>query len=875
MNGQYSIKGYIYQSLVALLDSFESDWESICVEPNDESEKVDIRWNYPDGKIIVVQVKSSKNTFSLSSIKNWAKELIDSTPNASEYKLVLIGNVAASVNDKIGNIVIENKNMSIDDFQSIIIQKINSFFEYNGKTVISTNLCKLFAQALNHKILENSVTGKVVIRDEFKKYLLDSFSAIEDQLKKSPYSLILPDKPVQNEDVRTTIMNNILKLFGWKNMTKGESQSLYNEKLGKDIVYSLDYWADYESPLKDNSKDLLYINSNFYIDHSQDIHTEIKEGLYGFDIVRDKLVKQKNLAVDSSYEYYIYFILSLTDNDTGQPIISSSLFKDNLLNKNVIYYLIDNAKLSFLLSSIITAKNYRPSTPVKFLYPITEDNSDVQKIGKRGTYMPPQFLNSSILPIIKEDQNKISVLLFCSDEFNLVHLKKLIWLSLRLTSGLANEYILYFPDYDSSKENIVTEVLRSYENNDLNLRVDKISFIKIDSLKLIPSCLNETFIDESYNESRNKCIRIKPHLIEYLPYGDSMRPFLSSDAVKSIDLKVFLSKKGIFFKSADKKKIVQLMTSMLFSSNDIEAIVDIVNINEKPLSTASKQYHLFDSADHKNIINKAVTYIQIDRLQSNLKANVISSETVQNDNGSVTIKTYIEEINPNKQALVNAVSSVSQVTISVDSRTKKLEFTKEYNSRPARVLSDRLVDRIVKQLMQYNMIEDKADEVLFSSFSNLERANYLLSFTNIDSSNIFTDFNAKSIKYMFDEGATLPQEYEDKKGKECITQLKGKNLDSIRELQDPTLKSIILCEEITINYKFKIRDITGNYFVVINFSDALKNKPNPDGIFIYSPKCYINNNCKEKVKSIQSIEKELKIELNRLVKEKLKTFNKI
>lgn len=876
MNGQYSIKGYIYQSLVALLDSFESDWESICVEPNDESEKVDIRWNYPDGKIIVVQVKSSKNTFSLSSIKNWAKVLIDSTPNASEYKLVLIGNVAANVNDKIENVIIENKNMSIDDFQSIIMQKINSFFEHNGKTAISTKLCRLFAQALNHKILENSVTGKVVLRDEFKKYLLDSFSAIEDQLKKSPYSLILPDNPIQNEDVRTTIMNNILKLFGWKNMTKGESQSLYNEKLGKDIVYSLDYWSDYESPLKDNSRDLLYINSCFDEDYSKDIHAEIKEDLYGFVIVRDKLVKQKNLAVNRSYEYYVDFILSLADNDKVQSTINgSSLFREYLLNKNVIYYLVDNVKLNFLLSSIITAKNYRPSTPVKFLYPITEDNSDVQKIGKRGTYMPPQFLNSAILPIIKEDQSKISVLLFCSDEFNLEHLKKLIWLSLRLTSGLANEYILYFPDYDSSKENIVTEVLRSYGNNDLNLTVDKISFIKIESLKLIPSCLNETFIDESYNESRNKCIRIKPHLIEYLPYGDSMRPFLASDAVKSIDLKAFLSKKGIFFKSADKKKIVQLMTSMLFSSNDIEALVDIVNINEKPLSTASKQYHLFDSADHKNIINKAVSYIQIDSLQCNLKANVISSETVQNDNGSVTIKTYIEEINPNKQALVNAVSSISQVTISVDSRTKKLEFTKEYNSRPARVLSDRLVDGIAKQLMQNNMIEDKADEVLFSSFSNLERANYLLSFTNIDSSNIFTDFNAKSIKYMFDEGATLPQEYEDKKGKECITQLKGKNLDSIRELQDTTLKSIILCEEISINYRFKIRDITGNYFVVINFSDALKNKPNPDGIFIYSPKCYINNNCKEKVKSIQSLEKELKIEFNRLVKEKLRIFNKI
>ena len=93
MNGQYSIKGYLYQSLVALLDSFETDWESVCVEPNDESEKVDIRWTYSDGRIVVVQVKSSINPFYLSSIRKWAKELTNLTPNASEYKLVLIGNI--------------------------------------------------------------------------------------------------------------------------------------------------------------------------------------------------------------------------------------------------------------------------------------------------------------------------------------------------------------------------------------------------------------------------------------------------------------------------------------------------------------------------------------------------------------------------------------------------------------------------------------------------------------------------------------------------------------------------------------------------------------------------------------------------------------
>ena len=68
MNGQYSIKGYLYQSLVALLDSFGSNWESICVEPNNESEKVDIRWNYSNGEIVVALVDDS------ATVKTFYKE---------------------------------------------------------------------------------------------------------------------------------------------------------------------------------------------------------------------------------------------------------------------------------------------------------------------------------------------------------------------------------------------------------------------------------------------------------------------------------------------------------------------------------------------------------------------------------------------------------------------------------------------------------------------------------------------------------------------------------------------------------------------------------------------------------------------------------
>ena len=134
MNGQYAIKGYLLQSLVALLDSFETDWETVCVEPNDESEKVDIKWTYSNGSKKAVQVKSSKNLIAHSAAKKWAKELEDSTPNAN-LELVLVGEIIDNkINNKIGNVSVVKKSLSIEDFEDIILTKINSFFEKMAKT---------------------------------------------------------------------------------------------------------------------------------------------------------------------------------------------------------------------------------------------------------------------------------------------------------------------------------------------------------------------------------------------------------------------------------------------------------------------------------------------------------------------------------------------------------------------------------------------------------------------------------------------------------------------------------------------------------------------------------------------------------------------
>ncbi len=884
MNGQYAIKGYLLQSLVALLDSFETIWETVCVEPNDESEKVDIKWTYSNGSIKAVQVKSSKNPIILSHAKKWANDLFEKTPNADKYELTLVGYVEPKLrtlpNNMINNVLVVNKDLSIDEFETIIIGKINSFFEKKGKSVVSPKLGQLFVRALNTQILQDSVIGKIVERSEFENNLLDSLQAIERHLENTSYSLLLPDAPQKNKDISVLISEHILKLIGWNSLSINETITCYNEKLGQEQQYKIDFWGNYECPLKDNLKDVVYINANIDAQYLFDYTSTIGYNLYSVDVVRKHLIEEKKIDIDSSIEYCVQFLLSLKESEQNQAITGlNEVFKKKSMDKNIVYYAIDNKKADFLISSIITARKYRDSLITKFLYPITDDNSQIGKIGERKSYMPPQYLNSSILPIIKEDSERISVLLFCSDPYSKDRLRKVIWLLIRLTSGLANEYKIFFTDYDSEQYgNEVNEVIRSYNNNDLINRIciEKLYLCNSSDLQIVPSNMNISLKDEDFDEAvhKNRQLRIEPHLVDYLPYGDSLKPFLDSDAVKTEDLKTFLQNKGIYFKTANKTKIIQLMTSMLFSSLDIESLVEYVNADNKPTESSSAQYILVDEKKQLKqlFVNKTIDQ---DKLQDGLKAEIVSLEQTKpkNETDSFTVKIHLEQKNPNKQALVSIARSTATVTIKKN--TNIIEFAKEYNSRLARVAAERVVKQLAEQMIQNNEIEDKCIEVKFSEFSNRERTNFLLSFTNIDSSCVFKSFDAKSFKYMFDESAILPDEYADKKGKECIAQLKGKHLDSIKELQDEALKEIILSEELAVNYRYNIRGVSGSYFVVMNFSGALTNKPLHDGIFNVKSKLYIDNKSKSKVTSVSALEAEIKIEFNRLKKEKFKQYNKI
>lgn len=153
MGGREGNRGYLLQALIAVLTVLENPkCCSIAIEPDDENEKVDIKyWNQQE-KYTVIQVKSSINNFGKTEALNYLVELIEGSPEAQSYNLTLIGTFTSDTISFFNKFKAYKAGEVTGKYSSI----------YNKHDQISTNLKALDQVALDghiescvHKFLSN------------------------------------------------------------------------------------------------------------------------------------------------------------------------------------------------------------------------------------------------------------------------------------------------------------------------------------------------------------------------------------------------------------------------------------------------------------------------------------------------------------------------------------------------------------------------------------------------------------------------------------------------------------------------------------------------------------------------------------------------
>lgn len=179
--GQIAIRGFLVQTLIGLLEAVEARddgpaWDAVTLEPNVDSEKVDVLWNYADGTSKAVQVKSTENAFKKADIQRWAADL-EASQKADVYELMLAGTPASEAVARmreVGQVRIPGfKNLDLPAFREQAAHKLDGFLKAQRLATGDGDQRLMLADALSARLAALSTKGRPLTRAALVKQLRD------------------------------------------------------------------------------------------------------------------------------------------------------------------------------------------------------------------------------------------------------------------------------------------------------------------------------------------------------------------------------------------------------------------------------------------------------------------------------------------------------------------------------------------------------------------------------------------------------------------------------------------------------------------------------------------------------------------------------
>lgn len=195
MGGQDGSRGYLVQTIIALLESLgDENWSCVQIEPDLAHQKVDILWQGISGKR-VDQVKSSIDQIGKADAENWASELRAGSV-ADRYRLILVGSCAQSVVEMGSYQGVEvpcPKNLDIEGLLSEAAHRLDKFFELAGLDRKTPTQRELMVHALTTHLSTLSSKGRAMSRSELGE-LIKTWAGSITGLVESGWEIVTFDR---------------------------------------------------------------------------------------------------------------------------------------------------------------------------------------------------------------------------------------------------------------------------------------------------------------------------------------------------------------------------------------------------------------------------------------------------------------------------------------------------------------------------------------------------------------------------------------------------------------------------------------------------------------------------------------------------------
>ena len=167
--GPVAIRGYLVQTLVALLDIAQADppFVEITLEPAHAEDQFDFVWSDARGAF-AVQVKSTRNEFKKAAVERWAREM-ESVRKTEECRLVLVGIYETKLEGmkNVGKVAIEKKNLDLPGLFDQAAHRVAKFIHAQKLEAGTPDQHEMIAESLVTRLLRYSTTRDPLSRPTF------------------------------------------------------------------------------------------------------------------------------------------------------------------------------------------------------------------------------------------------------------------------------------------------------------------------------------------------------------------------------------------------------------------------------------------------------------------------------------------------------------------------------------------------------------------------------------------------------------------------------------------------------------------------------------------------------------------------------------
>lgn len=637
------------------------------------------------------------------------------------------------------------------------------------------------------------------------------------------------------------IVSEILNLIGWNSVAYNFDIDCVFPKKHKPTSkreegkHGIDGFYYYDNPLYHDKQDVVIISSkhcqeaypsgkkSLLFDYLEELSTDIDCAQASDEIYR---LQDNNSERKKSYKG-ILFWLSSQENKNADLV--KLLNKDiDFMNSSSDIYIVDNKRASFLVSCIKTAESYMKNSPVNFLYQNTGKNMEQSQLLISGNRLPIQLVNSEIIPIIKEENGKITCMIFCENVYSVENLSRLLWFSHKLC-GLTNEIIIYFPDYDKNKEFEVNSTKQKFKDESFTKRITVRKWNSFDFVSLKESQESYTYETQSIPSTALKHSNVVPDDIDkILPFGEMLLPKLKTSILSDVNLYTFLLEKGIVSGKKSKDELLPIYSCLLLSPQELDKLKKIYKEKEDRPKEIEKSTNanLGDKNLWQIFNDELKDFCSLSKISAPRNCKIIGNpriERISNNNDCLRITYKIEKENTTKDFLTGKTYHDAQIEISYNNG--KLTTKEEHTSGDTYRMNKQYCDKIQKALLKANIISDDFKAIRFLDFDNNRRIQFMLNFlmnllksNNVENNSV----NLEGMKFRPDETIdNLPQDLESMKKRVSNLNLYGKELNDTIYLSDETYRKSILCEKVKMSFKYNHVGKKYKTILELSFAGAL------------------------------------------------------